>query len=273
MKNFFKIQRIQDQFNEVAKFLFLNVRSVNKCKRFLFEKCHQFAVSYSSKDDSLHTFGISFRYDGRKKTFLRKSLKSESDYDNRIETDQSSYTFPWGAMNMPKMESNSSNITHDTDPNKLAKSGDIECNPGPTSLNTTSQRVQNPGQNELKSSAGRKKKRGFQNKSTAENVTEMSHSSGNKSQFCTNKITLSSLMRDNPIGLRNEDGMNICFINSALQVLYFIPSLREYLSQYIVNNPGNSTLTTLKMVFDEMSISSRPVTIADYFAQLRGNFN
>ena len=131
-------------------------------------------------------------------------MKSESDYDNRIETDQSSYTFPWGAMNMPKMESNSSNITHDTDPNKLAKSGDIECNPGPTSLNTTSQRVQNFGQNELKSSAGRKKKRGFQNKSTAENIKEESHNSINGSNFFTNEQILPSLTRDSPIDLRNE---------------------------------------------------------------------
>ena len=143
-------------------------------------------------------------------------------------------------------------------PNKLMQCGDIETNPGPT-------------ENKLRSSAGRKKKRGFQNKSTAENVKDTNHNSGYESQFCTNELTLPSIIRDTPIGLRN--GANCCFMNSALQVLYFMPTLREFLNNHIVSHPGNPTLTALKVVFDEMSMSSKHVTVANYFTQLKGNFN
>ena len=62
-------------------------------------------------------------------------------------------------------------------------------------------------------------------------------------------------------------------MNSALQILYFIPTLREFLNHYIVNNPGNTTLVALKVVFDKMSTSSRPITTANHFTELKGNFN
>ena len=54
-------------------------------------------------------------------------------------------------------ENLSQNICSNSNPKKLLECGDIETNPGPT-------------QNQLRSSGGRKRKRGFQNKSEAEKV-------------------------------------------------------------------------------------------------------
>ena len=106
--------------------LFLNDRSVDKRQRYQFVKCPKLSVSYSCNNENLKIlFSVSFSSAGLKKCSSLKSFKCEFDDYSRIETENISYILPWSVPNKSM-----------TDPNKLAKSGDVESNPGPTPTNS-----------------------------------------------------------------------------------------------------------------------------------------
>ena len=99
------------------------------------------------------------RRNGRRKHFSHISFNSKSDDYCRIGKDQVLYNFPRGKMKSSSVSTSENileNICLNTNPKKLLECNDIESNPGPT-------------QNEVRSSGGRKRKRGFQNKLGSEN--------------------------------------------------------------------------------------------------------
>ena len=161
--------------------------------------------------------------------------------------------------------------TNDTDPAKLAKSGDIESNPGPPPIN-----------NNVKST-GRPKKNTFPSKSTGisyaeavrpnESVVDNMLSTGSNSS--TSSII--PMMRSRPIGLSNCLE-NICFLNSVVQVLYFIPELQTKIHNFDTRtlirplttdqHVQCNVITALKFLFTEISNAQDVVKTSNYFNQL-----
>ena len=135
-----------------------------------------------------------------------------------------------------------SNCTSDTDPDHLLREG-IESNPGPPT-NTSK-------------SSGRKRKRGFGNQPVQSDVQPISQ-------------TVSIYTRIPPVSLENNQ-VNICYMNSVLQVLYYMPEITERLDFCRLTDIGNprSQLRALKSIFNEMS--SLPVVVtANHFSMLKG---
>ena len=63
--------------------------------------------------------------------------------------------------------------------------------------------------------------------------------------------------------------VNICYMNSVLQVLYYIPEVAERLDFCSLTNMDNQQLRAVNNIFNEMSSSSVVVT-ASHFSMLRG---
>ena len=97
------------------------------------------------------------------------------------------------------------------------------------------------------------RKRGFANQSGGINLSDPNY------------------IRNPPIALMNS-GFNVCFMNSALQVLYCIPSLRQRLNFCITNGMKSTIVTALHQLFDRMSLSNTLIMTANYFTLLKGNF-
>ena len=172
----------------------------------------------------------------------------------------------WSLKDKSKMKrtSNKTNNCNDTDPNKLAKSGDVESNPGPTRMN-----------NDAKSS-GRPKKKAFPTKSSKVAIDSIA----NQSSIDNTSSTPSAMLtrRNNPIGLINS-GENICFLNCVVQILYFIPALHtrlhEYISQTLITpltydqHVRDNVMTALKSLFDDISNAYSEVRSSRYFHKLK----
>ena len=58
---------------------------------------------------------------------------------------------------------------------------------------------------------------------------------------------------------------NICFLNSALQVLYHIPLFKEFLRNKAV---GNDVTLAVKDIFHEITVASRPIKVSNYLHRL-----
>ena len=168
--------------------------------------------------------------------------------------------------------------TNNTDPNKLLKSGDVESNPGPTPTNTNSQK-------------GRPKKKGFKGTPVKSPISHADAAKFSKAPVdCIENHSSTSIdntsgtssampmLRNNPIGLTNS-GENICFLNCVVQILYFIPALHtrlyEYSSRTLIRpltydqHVRFNVMTSLKLLFDEISNGYSEVRSSRYFDNLK----
>ena len=75
-------------------------------------------------------------------------------------------------------------------------------------------------------------------------------------EFNTSPLLITNV-RDpnNPLGLINE-GVNVCFFNSVVQVLYSLPLFRNYIRQI---SPSNSIKRGIKDLFRDIENSNEPV--------------
>ena len=71
--------------------------------------------------------------------------------------------------------------------------------------------------------------------------------------------------RNIALGLKNY-GENVCFFNSAIQVLYFLPVCRDYINKY--RSPVREVAMKIKKRFSEIETSSEPVKTSDYVMYL-----
>ena len=124
---------------------------------------------------------------------------------------------------------------------ELLLDGDIESNPGPTQSRS------------CKSSAGRPKK------SKVFKGTPKKVELGNKIDFVVN--------RGNPVvplGLVNQ-GENVCFFNSVIQVLYSLPTFRSYIEQL---QTSERVVSKIKDLFTEIRCSNEPVRTSTYISDI-----
>ena len=103
---------------------------------------------------------------------------------------------------------------------------------------------------------GRKRKRGFGNQEQPSQMPSCSQA-------------VSRYNRNPPTALDNNK-VNICYMNSVLQSLYYIPEIMERLDFCSSTSIGNQQLLALKDIFNEMS-SSTVVVTSLYFSMLKGD--
>ena len=125
---------------------------------------------------------------------------------------------------------------------QLLIDGDVESNPGPT------QNI------DCKSPGGRSKKiKGFRG-------------TPKKCNFSSDIDFNVTYIRDPniPLGLMNQ-GENVCFFNSVIQILYTLPAFREFIQQL---SPTNAVVSEIKNLFGEIESSNVPVRTSDYVQNL-----
>ena len=67
-----------------------------------------------------------------------------------------------------------------------------------------------------------------------------------------------------PLGLMNERE-NVCFFNSVIQVLYSLPTFKEFIQQL---SATNAVISEIKNLFQEIKSSNVPVRTSDYVHNL-----
>ena len=80
-------------------------------------------------------------------------------------------------------------------------------------------------------------------------------------------LTRGDFNRKCPVKLEN-DGVNVCFFNSIVQVLYSFSSFHDYLAQTSVSN---TVIETIKDLFQTMNFANGVVTTFPYLNQLQLN--
>ena len=136
---------------------------------------------------------------------------------------------------------------------QLVINGDVESNPGPI-YNNEKITVKEKGRPK-----GSTKKKGFKG---------IAHKKSND-QFETSEILHSmssdTVVSNKPIGLKNE-GVNVCFFNSIIQVLYSLPEIRSHVRSV---TRTNRYIKEIKTLFDKIDNQIEPVQTSNFVKNLQ----
>ena len=129
---------------------------------------------------------------------------------------------------------------------QLLIDGDVESNPGPTQ-NQDGKSPMSGRPKKIKSFKGTPNK---QKKCVVEDID----------------FNISYNVREPsvPLGLLNQ-GENVCFFNSIVQVLYSLPAFRDFMQQIL---PTNAAVLAIQNLFREISCSNVPVRTSRYVQNL-----
>ena len=116
-------------------------------------------------------------------------------------------------------------------------------------------------------SVGRPKKKSFKTKS-ASTIQDLDSINSVSQEYSG---SVQKYVRNPPIGLLN--GCNICFINCAIQVFYYISAVSDRLHFCLSNGLKSPIVMALADLFNKMSSSVSPVNTPNYFQSLKGKFN
>ena len=121
--------------------------------------------------------------------------------------------------------------------------GDVESNPGPTNnieSTTTKEKGRPKGTTKKNRLKGIAKKQTYNNAETSEVLPLMASD---------------TIVSNKPIGLMNE-GVNVCFFNSIIQVLYSLPEIRSYVRALTWTN---RYIKEIKILFEQIDNQISPV--------------
>jgi len=135
--------------------------------------------------------------------------------------------------------------------------GDVESNPGPTD-NIDNMNVKGKGRPK-----GSIKKKEFKG-----NVKKYTHNV-ETSEILPSMIS-DTIVSNKPVGLKNE-GVNVCFFNSIIQVLYSMPEIRSHIRALTCNN---RYIKGIKSLFEKMDSKISPVQTSNIVKNLQlENYN
>ena len=132
---------------------------------------------------------------------------------------------------------------------KLLLDGDIESNPGPS--NTPCK--------------GRPKKVGFKGTPKKLKVGRSKNISGEFGESSLKRPIDFGNPHATPLGLRNE-GENVCFFNSVIQMLHSIPTFRN---EVLFSESSDEVVSAVRNIFRDFSISETPLKSSQYLQQIR----
>ena len=137
--------------------------------------------------------------------------------------------------------------------------GDVESNPGPTN-NIDNMNVKEKGRPK-----GSIKKKGFKG-----NIKKHTHNVETLPTEILPSIISDTIVSNKPVGLKNE-GVNVCFFNSIIQVLYSMPEIRSHVRAL---TSCNRYIKEIKTLFEKIDSKISPVQTSNIVKNLQlENYN